>query len=168
LSTERLFLVDPYDEDHKKLIDNFEKDNNIQTNVSTYIKKIESSTREEYKKIKKISNEINEALFIESSNKIKDLCFISGEKDISTCTISFALLKTKLRTRKLLDQAVDFAKNTLNMKEIFIKANKNDKSILESLEKENFENLGIQDGYILYLTEAEEKKENQRKIAWKF
>lgn len=165
MSTERLFLVDPYDEDHKKLIDNFEKDNNIQTNVSTYIKKIESSTREEYKKIKKISNEINEALFIESFNKIKDLCFISGEKDISTCTISFALLKTKLRTRKLLDQAVDFAKNTLNMKEIFIKANKNDKSILESLEKENFENLGIQDGYILYLTEAEEKKENQRKIA---
>ena len=65
----------------------------------------------------------------------------------------------------MLDQAVDFAKNTLNMKEIFIKANKNDKSILESLEKENFENLGIQDGYILYLTEAEEKKENQRKIA---
>lgn len=164
MSTERLFLVDPYDEDHKKLITDFEKENEIQSNVSEYLEKIKSPTREEYKKRKKASNEINEALFIESSKQIKDLCFITGEKDISTCTITFLPLKEKTKARRLISLATDFAFHTLDMKEVFIRVDTNDKNMVENLNDENFENLGIEDGKFLYLKEYEESKRNQRKI----
>lgn len=165
LSTERLFLVDPFDEDHKKLITDFEKEQGIQRNISEYLEKIKSSTREEYKKIKTTTNEINEVLFIESSKQIKDLCFISGEKDISTCIIVFSALKGKPKVRKLISLATDFAFHTLGMKEVFIRVDINDKNMVENLKDDNFENLGIENGNFLYLKEYEESKRNQRKIS---
>ena len=93
------------------------------------------------------------------------MCFISGEKDISTCIIVFSALKVKHKVRKLISLATDFAFHTLGMKEVFIRVDINDKNMVENLKDENFENLGIENGNFLYLKEYEESKRNQRKIS---
>ena len=93
MNSERLFLVDPYDEDHMKLVEDFEKENEIHTMTVENAKKIQQVPREEYEQHKKLANEVRESLFLESSSKIKDICYIEGERDIKTCNIYFAPIK---------------------------------------------------------------------------
>ena len=104
--------------------------------------KIQQVPREEYEQHKKLSNEVRESLFLESSSKIKDICYIEGERDIKTCNISFPPIKTKLKNRRLISLATDYSIHTLGMKEIFIKTASNDRNMIENLEAKGFESLG--------------------------
>lgn len=165
MNSERLFLVDPYDEDHMKLVEDFEKENEIHTMTVENAKKIQQVPREEYEQHKKLANEVRESLFLESSSKIKDICYIEGERDIKTCNISFAQIKTKLKNRRLISLATDYSIHTLGMKEIFIKTASNDRNMIENLEAKGFESLGEENGNIIYLKETEDTLNNQRKLA---
>lgn len=159
---ERLYIVNPYDETHKELLMNFERENSITTRSLGYSEKITSSqTEEEYINNKRVSNEVEIGLFLEENNKIKDLCFIQGEKDISTCKMYFTNARPKSKTRKLLNLATDFALNTLGMKEVFIISSSNDKSMQQDLERKGFENLGSEGDSIIYLIEKTDEKINQ-------
>ncbi len=165
MSNERLLLVDPYDEDYKKMIEEFEKENGIVTATGTYISHVSNVPKEEYEQNKKLSNEIRESLFLEFNSKVTDLCYIEGEKDIKACTISFAPLKKKLKKRDLIGIATDYAINHLKMEEIFVKISPEDKNMIESLKQNGFENLGENEGEIVFLKEREEELETQRKLS---
>ena len=52
MNSERLSLVDPYDEDHMKLVEDFEKENEIHTMTVENAKKIQQVPREEYEQHK--------------------------------------------------------------------------------------------------------------------
>lgn len=152
LNNEKLLLVDSYDEDYKKMIEEFEKENGIVT--GTYISHVSN-----------VSNEIKESLFLEFNSKVIDLCYIEGEKDIKACTVSFAPLKKKLKKRDLIGIATDYAINHLKMEEIFVKVSPEDKTMIDILKQNSFENLGENEGEIVFLKEREEELETQRKLS---
>lgn len=166
MNNEKLLLVDPYDEDYKKMIEEFEKENGIVTSTGTYISHVSNVSKEEYEKNKKLSNEIRESLFLEFNSKVIDLCYIEGEKDIKACTVSFAPLKKKLKKRDLIGIATDYAINHLKMEEIFVKVSPEDKTMIDILKQNSFENLGENEGEIVFLKEREEELETQRKLSW--
>ena len=99
------------------------------------------------------------------ASKIKDICYIEGERDIKTCNISFPPIKTKLKNRRLISLATDYSIHTLGMKEIFIKTASNDRNMIENLEAKGFESLGEEKGNVIYLKETEDTLNNQRKLA---
>ena len=156
MKKEELFQVNPFNNNHIKMIQDFERENEIKTRTTDFLNKLtKEMTKEEYEKNKLNSNEIEESLFIKEAKKIKDSCNIYGEKDIKSCNISFAPIKTKLQNRRLLSLAVDYAMNILGMVDIFIKANFDDKNMIANLEARGFESLGEENGQLIYLKEKE-------------
>ena len=165
MSTERLFLVDPYNKEHIEMIDEFEIKNELKSKISTYLKTLNSSvSKSTYLERKKTANDIDESLFIEKDGKITDYCYIHGEKDIKTCKIKFYPLKIKNIKRKLPSIAADFAINTLGLEEVFIDVDENDNNMIKYLETHDFECLGMENNKIIYLKEREQKDFTQRKI----
>jgi len=163
LNIERLFLLDPYNDAHLDKIIVFENENNIIDKPSLYIKKIrESISKEDYYDPNK--NELEEIIFTEKNNKITDCCYIQGEKDIKQCKITPLNINDKNKRRHLVENATNYALDTLGMEEVFIKADYNDNSMINYLELKGFENLGEIEGSILLLKEKEEKENSQRMI----
>ena len=135
MNTEKLFLVNPFDVKHLSMIDDFETENEINTKTSEFLTRLtKTMSKEEYEEFKKTANELEESLFIEENNKVKDSCHIHGEKDIKSCNISFAPIKTKLRNRRLLTLATDYALENLGMMEVFINTTHDDKNMIANLE----------------------------------
>lgn len=166
MSIERLFLLDPYNDKHISMIKEFEKENDLSNDISKNLSKIRSSIPQNtYLEKKKNSNEISENLFMEKGLKITDCCYIQGEKDIKTCRINFYPIKSKIIKRKLALYASNYAINTLGMEEVFLNVEPKDKSMINYLESNGFENLGEENNKVLYLREKVEEKENQRKIS---
>lgn len=148
------FQVNPYDKSHLKLLEEFEKENNIFTRTNEFLSKFTlTMTEEEYLSTKNLNNEIEESLFIKENNKVKDTCHIKGEKDIKACNITFAPIKSKFQNRKLLSLATDYAINNLGMIDVFIRINIEDKNMIANLEAKGFESLGEENGEIIYLKE---------------
>ena len=156
---ERLYILNPYDSNHINLLMSYEQEHKVSTKSLESIMKVRNSlTEEEYKQLKKNANEIELSIFTEESGKIKDLCFIQGENDIRTCKLFFSPTPEKVRTRKLLNLATDFALNTLGMQSVFVVTTANDKTMHINLENCGYESLGEEKGSIIYLKEREFEK----------
>lgn len=165
MNTERFFIAEPYNKEHIRLFDEFEKEHDIKTKTSSYLKETtEKHSKEEYDHIVKKGNEICQSLFLQDNGKIKDSCHIQGEKDIKTCTVFFAPLKTTSKNRRLLGLTMDYAFNVLGMEEIFVSMSEEDKNLKENLEAKGFDNLGETNGSITYIKGKEEINEMRRII----
>lgn len=160
MSTEKLFIADPYNEEHITMFSDFELRNSITTKTSSYLKSMkEKYTKEEYEEYIKENNIINQSLFLEDKSVITDCCYISGEKDRKACTLYFSLLKEEQKNRKLISIATDYVFNALGMEEVFIPSNINDSNLISNLENKGFESLGEENGVITFIKEKEEIKE---------
>ena len=153
---ERLYILNPYSSEHINLLMNYEQEHKVSTkSLETILKIRETLTEEEYKELKKTANEVEMSLFTEEAGKIKDLCFIQGENDMRTCKLFFSPTPEKVRTRKLLNLATDFALNTLGMESVFVITNSDDKTMHANLENCGYESLGLEKGSVIYLKERE-------------
>ena len=138
-----------------KLLNKFDKDNNVVTsNESIKAKTIMSE--KEYQELQRKSNEIKEKVAIETNGKISEICYISGVKDIKQCNLSF---KDPINiTKKMFNIGIDYAFNTLNMETIFININDDNQKLIKLLEENDFINLGEVKGKTTYLKEKNEKE----------
>ena len=153
---EKLYILNPYSSEHINLLMNYEREHKVSTkSLETILKVRETLTEEEYKELKKSANEVEMSLFTEEAGKIKDLCFIQGENDMRTCKLFFSPTPEKVRTRKLLNLATDFALNTLGMESVFVVTNSDDKIMHANLENCGYESLGLEKGSVIYLKERE-------------
>ena len=141
MSTEKLFPIDPENLKHIKLLDEFEKENNICTPIGTYKKEDLSN------------NDISMELILQDKSKVKDVCHLQGYRDMKSCTISFVPKQRK--TRKIVSLATDYAMETLGMEEVFLRINPEDTSMMEFLDSSEFECLGDEKGSIIYLKEKQ-------------
>lgn len=154
MSAERLFLVDPFNDNHYELMKEFETRNELSLINTKMISEIKRNmTREEYFKNRKDKNDFNEILIIIQNGKIKDCCTINGVKDRKSCTILFPALKTKSKNRGLITIANDYALKSLNMQEAFTILPIENQNIMTMLEPKGYENLGIEGNTIIYLKE---------------
>lgn len=162
MNTEILSVVNPFDTSHLEKIDAFEKENEISTKTSTFLSKIRN--KDDYEIQRRNSNEIETSLFIELDNVIKDICHITGEKDRKACTITFADIKTRLKNRRIITLATDYALNSLGMEDIFVIINQDDQNMITNLEARGFESLGEESGKLVYLKERELLNDSQIRI----
>lgn len=164
MSTERFFIADPYNDEHLRLISDFEEVNGITTVTSTLLRNIrQTRTEEKYKEEAKESNEIHQSLFLQDENNITDTCHVQAEKDMKSCRIFFAPISTT-KKRKLISLATDYAFDVLGMEDVFVTvtADNIDKELIEGLEINGFENLGEDNGNIMYLKEKGLIKEQEK------
>lgn len=158
MSKSILTIANPFNDAHIELFEKFEQDNDLQLQIATTLQSIRSKTTEqEYKSLLKNSNEINIVLFETVNGEIVDSCSIQGAKDIKTCNITFAPLMNKIK-RPILTSATDYALAVLDMEEVFILIDPNDKNMISNLNNYNYENLGEENGCVMYLKEKEEQK----------
>ncbi len=154
---ERFFIADPYNDEHIRLIDDFEKTNGITTVTSTLLRNIrQTRTEERYREEAKENNEIHQSLFLQDENAITDTCHVQAEKDMKSCRIFFAPIETR-GDRKLVTLATDYAFDVLGMEDIFvtISAGSKEQMLSKNLENKGFENLGEDGGTITYLKEKD-------------
>lgn len=158
MNTERFFIADPYNDEHIRLITDFEENNGITTVTSTLLRNIrQTRTEETYKKEMKENNEIHQSLFLQDKDSIIDTCHVQAEKDMKSCRIFFAPITTQGHNRKLVTLATDYALDVLGMEDVFVTVTSEGREhlLIENLEQKGFENLGEDDGNIIYLKEKE-------------
>lgn len=166
LSVSSLYVVNPYNDTHIQMLKEYEKTNEMSTNLSEQLKQmVFSIPEEEYLKNKKNRNEIEERLFLEKDSTMIDSCLIQGEKDMKTGRISLSPKKGITKRRKIVSLAINYALNTLNLEEVFIMIDPTDKETITYLKQNGYECLGEEQGNILFLTEQEERIKNKRMIA---
>lgn len=166
LSVSSLYVVNPYNDTHIQMLNEYEKRNEMSTNLSEQLKQmVFSIPEEEYLKNKKNRNEIEERLFLEKDSTMIDSCLIQGEKDMKTGRISLSPKKGITKRRKIVSLAINYALNTLNLEEVFIMIDPTDKETITYLKQNGYECLGEEQGNILFLTEQEERIKNKRMIA---
>ena len=167
MSVSSLYVVNPYNDNHIQMLNEYEKRNEMSTNLSEQLKQmVFSIPEEEYLKNKKNRNEIEERLFLEKDSTMIDSCLIQGEKDMKTGRISLSPEKGITKRRKIVSLAINYALNTLNLEEVFIMIDPTDKETITYLKQNGYECLGEEQGNILFLTEQEERIKNKRMIAW--
>ena len=155
MSSRKLFIVDPYNSEHQELLNNFDIANNITTVSNDFIKRIISTmSREDYQKEKKNSNEVEECLIYMEDDKVIDTCLIEIEKDIKSCSLTFAPLSNSQRRRKFIELTTYYALEELNLEEVFVKVDKND-NFADNLRKIGYEDLGEVKGSTVFLKEKE-------------
>ena len=156
MSSRKLFILDPYNENQINLLKEFEEEIATLSVVNNYIKKVTSlMSKEEYKELKKVKNEIEETLIYMEDDKIIDICHLEVERDIKTCKITFTPLLIEPRNRRLVELATNYALNELNLEEVFVKAHKED-GIINRLKKIGYEDLGEENGNTIFLKEKEQ------------
>lgn len=159
---EKINLMNPYDEKQRSRIIQYEQETSIGPLISSRIDQIASSyTEEELQNYKKKSNNIEEYIVLEESNKIKGICQIQGEKDRRTCQISIIGNKEQSKEKKILVLATEYAINNMGMLEVFLMVDRKDKDIEKYLIIKGFENLGEENGKTLFLKEKNEDKRNK-------
>lgn len=164
MSTERFFIADPYNDEHIRMIAAFEEANGITTVTSTLLRNIRQTRIEDkYKEEVKESNEIHQSLFLQEEDSITDICHIQAEKDMKSCRIFFAPISSG-RNRKLIPLATDYAFNVLGMEDVFVALSSSgtEQELAENLENNGYENLGENEGSILYLKEKQFTQEQEK------
>lgn len=164
MSTERFFIADPYNDEHIKLFADFEETNGITTVTSTLLRNIrQTRTEEEYKEEIKGSNEIHQSLFLQDDGVITDSCHLQAEKDMKSCRIFFAPI-ISTHNRSLVPLATNYAFDVLGMEDVFVTASSGstDRQLIENLESAGFENLGENEGNIMFLREKQFTKEQEK------
>lgn len=147
MNLEKLFTLNPNNEEQIKLFNEFSKENNINNNIVELLKNNISD------------NVINECLFLEEKGKIKDYAYIYAEKDRKAATLEFPNINKKTGKRKIISDTKDYCFNALNMQTVVIAVDPNNKNLIDNVENLEFENLGEDNGKIIFMKEQELEKE---------
>lgn len=160
MSTKKVLLLNPYDSETIKEIALLGKAyNSDDSGVIDFINKARQLDPENYSDTKKNSNEIEEVMYLQEDNNIKDYCHIYGEKDRKIGTITFPI--TGLKRKSFLSMLINCTQD-LGLKSLFVKTTSEDKSLIKDLESLNFESLGEENGTVIYLQEELEKDDRER------
>lgn len=164
MSSDRLFLLNPYDDNHLKKIIIFEDENKMADKPSAHIKYLRENISE-FDYFDPNKNDFEEILFTEKAGKITDCCYINGERDLKQCAITPLNINNKNKRRYLPELAATYALDTLNMEEAFVKVDVNDDNMINYLEMQGLKNIGEVGNNIILAKDKEEKENSRRMIS---
>ena len=140
-NAEMFYILDPSNQDHIRLLDEFQIENNIDLLSGI--------------KMEDDSNRINKCFFISESSKMRDFCQIEGEKDLKKCKIVMAPIKTK-RKRKLIKYATTYVLNALEMEDAYVYIPIDDEILAMNMEQDGYLSLDVQDGSLVFQKEKKD------------
>lgn len=165
MNTNKLYVANPFSDKDMRLLTEFEQEQGLAPNTTGQLASIrQTTTPEEYERQLRHANDITLTFYTMSANKVTDICSIQGTKDIKACTVLYTPLSSKTKSRPIITMSADYALNALGMEEVFVSIRATDKSIINSLETREFENLGEENGYITYLKEKEDQTVNSNLV----
>ena len=150
----KILIINPDKMDSINLINKFDKDNIC---TSQEGKNETSMSEKEYHELQRKGNEIEHQIINEQDGKVKEICYVSGVKDIKQCTLSFETQNNNV-SKKILKAGIDYAFDTIGMETIFINVAKDNQKFIKLLEEQEFINLGEVKGKTTYLKEKVEKE----------
>ena len=150
----KILIINPDKMDSINLLNKFDKENIF---TSQEGKKETLMSEEEYHELQKKGNEIDHQIINEQDGDVKEICYISGVKDIKQCTLSFETQNGNI-SKKILNAGIDYAFNTIGMETIFIKVEQDNQKLIKLLEEQEFINIGEVKGKTTYLKEKQEKE----------
>jgi len=156
-------IADPYNPNHIDLYKRFEQENNLPNNASSYLETTKNHYEQEiYKENIKNTNEISILGFLLSEEKIMDTCAIKIEKDRKIAHVTYS--KQESKRRKIIPLSINYIFNVLEIEEVFVSVNKEDNILINDLEYNSFESLGIGiDNNLQFIKEKEYEIINERK-----
>ena len=165
MSSDRLFILNPYNDDHLNKIILFEEENKMIDKPSDHIKYLrENVSEQDY--FDPYKNEFEEIIYIEKNNRITDCCYINSERDLKQSIITPLKMNDKNKRRYLPELAANYALETLEMEEAFVKVDINDNNLINYLELKGFNNMEELDttGHNIVLVKDKEEKENSKRM----
>jgi len=109
--------------------------------------------------------DIKENLYLIRDSDVIDSCYIEGNSDIRSCILSFPELK-EVKSRKIVKLATDHALLTMKMQEAFVIAEKEDKSMIQTLNRLGYESLGLE-GERETFVQDQEIRRKERESTWR-
>ena len=142
----KIITLNPYNNEHKELIDKYsdkEKLNSFMT--------LKYKTEEEYISSQAISNNIYSCILSVEKDEIKNYCIYSGVKDTG-----LVQMKVKnLHQKRFLEESIKYGFNIIGAHTLTIFTEKEN----AELENNGFENLGSDNNIVTYIKEKEVEKE---------
>lgn len=160
MSTKKLFRADPFNDEHIKLFEEFERENNEKKPITIYlndIRKTNNNNKEEYLKREQKSNELNDIAFTKDENRIIDYCYIRGEKDLKLCELFFAQLKSNQNNRPIMQLVSEYVFDIMGMEEVYVSLTDEKEKLYSQLINQGYQDIGDVNGKI---TLAKGKKED--------
>lgn len=166
MNTKSLFIADPFNDEHIKLFEEFEKDNNYKKPVITYLTGIRKAydNKESFKKIESINNELNIITFTMENNRMKDYCYIKGEKDRKVCELFFAHLNSNPNSRPIMNKVSDYVLNKMGMELLNVSLTADEGKLYSQLTNNGYEDIGEVNGKTTLIKEKEDVYEMSKVI----
>lgn len=166
MNTKNLFIADPFNDEHIKLFEEFESINNDKKPVSTYLTGIRKAydSKESFKKVENANNELNVIAFTMSDNKMKDYCYIKGEKDRKVCELFFAQLNSNQNTRPIMQKVSNYVLDIMGMEQVYVSLTRDEKKLYSQLTSHGYEDIGEVNGKITFIKEKEDVYEMSKVI----
>lgn len=166
MNTKNLFIADPFNDEHIKLFEEFESINNDKKPVSTYLTGIRKAydSKESFKKVENANNELNVIAFTMSDNKMKDYCYIKGEKDRKVCELFFAQLNSNQNTRPIMQKVSNYVLDIMGMEQVYVSLTRDEKKLYSQLTNNGYEDIGEVNGKVTFIKEKEDVYEMSKVI----
>ena len=160
MNTKNLFIADPFNDEHIKLFKEFESINNDKKPVYTYLTGIRKAynSKEAFKKVEDKNNELNVIAFTMADNKMKDYCYIKGEKDRKVCELFFAQLNSAHNSRPIMQRVSNYVLDIMGMEQVYVSLTGDEKKLYSQLINHGYEDIGEVNGKIVHLDLAKALK----------
>ena len=149
---EQIIIANPYNENHIKLFQEYEQENNITNQTSEYLLKIKNMMSEsDYRQLEHEKPEIVQILFLLQNNKIVSAVHLIGEKDRKVCRMAIDNTTLPKYQERLLEEAENYAYTTLGMEEIAFFQESGNRIPISYFKNHNFDDLGMENGKRVFM-----------------
>lgn len=154
MKAKEFFCLDPYNDTHIMMLQKFEKDNNLDTNLSSQLlAERQCYSQEEYVRNYHTKNELYQQFCYCKDNIIISHCIFYIQKDIKSCHITFTKSHKTPKSIKIIPLATEYALDILGMEEVFSSTPAVDSTLSNLLLSNGYENLGIDEGISSFVIE---------------
>lgn len=152
--------INPYDDEHIKLVEGFEKelDNKLPISVSSILLKIRNKSQEDYLNDKRTSNRIEDNYYLMVNNRLVSSCYVEGDKDLKSCSMDLLTLPNE-RCKGYGSYLLENVSNRLFNEGILTQnlySTPGDKACIKMADKAGFVLIGSSNGYDINLQKVSE------------
>lgn len=149
---EQVVVASPYNNEHIKLIKEYETRNGLKNSTSEYLQKTRNMMSEiDYKQLEQERPEILKTLLFLNGEKVMTIAHLMGEKDRKVCQMTMDNTSSPKWQEKLLEEAENYAFTTLGMEEIVFLQEEGTHIPTTYFSNHEFDDLGLENGMQVYM-----------------
>ncbi len=160
---EKVIIASAYNDEHIKLIEEYETRNSLKKSTSEYLQKTRNMISEiDYRQLEQERPEIVKTLLLLSGKKIITIAHLVGEKDRKVCQMTIDNTTSPKWQEKMLEEAENYAFSTLGMEEVVLLQEEGTQIPIAYFSVHRFEDLGVESGMHVYM----KSRNIEKKIAY--